>query len=66
MWRDEPYTFVSDIWSLGCVIYEMLTLKPPFASDDMSGLFKKVLKGQYTKIPRHYSNDLSQLLKILL
>jgi NIMA (never in mitosis gene a)-related kinase len=47
VWRDEPYTFVSDIWSVGCVLYEMLTLKPPFSASDMSGLFKKVLKGQY-------------------
>ena len=30
VWRDEAYSFVSDIWSTGCVIYEVLTLKPPF------------------------------------
>jgi len=45
VWRDKPYDMKSDIWSLGCVLYEMITLKPPFRAEDMSGLYKKVLKG---------------------
>jgi len=40
-----PYDNKSDVWSLGCVLYEMTTLKPPFRAEDMEGLYKKVLRG---------------------
>ena len=66
VWRDEPYGFKSDIWSLGCVLYELITLQPPFQAEDMQGLYKKVNKGIYPKIPKHYSKDLSLLIKMML
>ncbi len=55
VWKDQPYDCKSDIWSLGCVIYEMCTLEPPFKAEDMEGLFDTVLKGKYPPIPSHFS-----------
>ena len=51
VWKDQPYDNKSDIWSLGCVLYEITTLKPPFRAEDMEGLYKKVCRGFYPKIP---------------
>ena len=44
----------------------MITLKPPFRAEDMEGLYKKVIKGAYTKIPSHYSQDLASVIKMFL
>eukprot|EP00347_Sterkiella_histriomuscorum_P011098 403373762 len=66
VWKDEPYNFKSDIWSLGCVLYEMIALKPPFNAPDMNTLYKRVLKGLYPKIPSIYSGELSDMIKMLL
>ena len=66
IWKDQPYDHKSDIWSLGCVLYEMCALKPPFRADDMEGLFNKVTMGIYPRIPHHYSQELSSTISSLL
>ena len=66
VWKDQPYDNKSDIWSLGCVIYEAVALKPPFKAETMEGIYKKVLKGLYPKIPSVFSHDLNRLIKSLL
>jgi serine/threonine protein kinase len=63
---DKPYSNKSDIWSLGCVLYEAVVLKPPFRSDSMEGLFKKVLNGLYPAIPKHYSKDIGYVISKML
>jgi NIMA (never in mitosis gene a)-related kinase 1/4/5 len=66
VWKDEPYDYKSDVWSLGWVLYETVALKPPFRADDMKTLFKKVAKGSYQPISSWYSKDLNAVLKLMI
>ena len=66
VWRDEPYDTKSDIWSLGCVTFEMLALHPPFRAENMEKLYEKVIKCQYGKISERYSDDIKEIIKLLL
>lgn len=38
--------FQSDVWALGCCVYEMATLKHAFNAKDMNALVYKILKGK--------------------
>ncbi len=66
VWNDQPYDAKSDVWSIGCILYEMLTLHPPFMANNMQNLFKKVCKGEFGKIPVNYSTEFSSIIKWLL
>ena len=57
-----PYNQKSDVWSLGCILYEMVTLRHAFDSNSMKGLVLKILRGTYPEIPSHYSQDLKDLI----
>ena len=66
VWKDEPYDLKSDIWSLGCILYEMIMLKTPFRAESMERLYKKIMKADYPKISNKYSNSLSEIISRLL
>ena len=67
VWKDRPYDSSSDIWSIGCVIYELCTLYPPFKGKDMNGLYRNVIRGKYEPINnKYYSRELSLLIDMLL
>jgi NIMA (never in mitosis gene a)-related kinase len=66
IWRNRPYNKKSDIWSLGCLLYELASLKHPFEARDEKGLAEKVLRGTYAPIPSQYSADLATMIKMML
>lgn len=66
IWENKPYDFKSDIWSLGCLCYEMAALKAPFRGTSMSDVYNKVIKGFFDIIPNQYSKDLFQIIKMCL
>lgn len=66
VWKDLPYDSKSDMWSLGCVFYEVLALVPPFRAKDMNGLFKRVTAGVFDDPPKIYSSELTNLIKQMI
>ena len=66
IWNDHPYDYKCDIWSTGCIIYEMASLKMPFRGTSMQMLYNNVMKGDFDPIPSRYSKDLMEIIKLIL
>ncbi|XP_075005441.1 serine/threonine-protein kinase Nek1 isoform X2 [Calonectris borealis] len=63
--QNKPYNNKSDIWALGCVLYEMCTLKHAFEAGNMKNLVLKIISGPFPPVSVHYSYDLRNLLSQL-
>ncbi|KAJ9634102.1 uncharacterized protein PV06_09651 [Exophiala oligosperma] len=58
----ERYTLHSDIWSLGCIMYELCTKEPPFNANSHLQLVQRIRKGDFKPIPSIYSKDLANVI----
>ena len=68
--KDEPYNDKADVWALGCVLYEMCTLGPPFPGGNILHLGHKIVHAEYEPVPpadaatgRGYSADVIGVIK---
>ncbi|XP_028857573.1 serine/threonine-protein kinase Nek3 isoform X2 [Denticeps clupeoides] len=66
VWDNKPYNNKSDVWSLGCVLYELCTLRHPFQARSWKSLILKVCRGSYDPLPQNLPYELHHLVKNML
>ena len=66
MCEEKPYNEKSDIWALGCVLYELCTHKHPFEAHSQGTLILKIIKGRYTPISGTFSSELADVVNSCL
>ncbi|XP_067677206.1 serine/threonine-protein kinase Nek8-like isoform X1 [Haliotis asinina] len=62
----KPYNQKSDIWALGCVLYELASLKRAFEAANLPALILKIMRGTFSPISDHYSEELRSLILSML
>ncbi|KFU90145.1 Serine/threonine-protein kinase Nek5 [Chaetura pelagica] len=60
--ENRPYNNKTDIWSLGCVLYELCALKHPFEGSSLHQLVMKICRGRFHPVSPKYSYDLRILI----
>lgn len=66
IWQNEVYDYRCDVFSLGCVLFEMAALEVPFKANSIHELFGKITKGEVPSIPQKYSSLLFNCIKAFL
>ena len=64
--QDKPYDAKADVWSLGVILYELITLRKPFDGNDHRDLFKAIISQPLDPLPDDTSTDLQLLIKATL
>jgi len=63
---EQGYNEKSDIWSAGCILYQLASLKPAFEAKNHLALAMKIKEGKFERIPIRYSGELQKLIEIML
>ncbi|XP_072203622.1 serine/threonine-protein kinase Nek4 isoform X2 [Excalfactoria chinensis] len=66
LFSNKPYNYKSDVWALGCCVYEMATLKHAFNAKDMNSLVYRIIEGKLPPMPKDYSPQLVEIIQTML
>ncbi|PFH37469.1 hypothetical protein BESB_039270 [Besnoitia besnoiti] len=66
MCENKPYTYKSDVWALGCVLFELCSLKNAFDGDSFLALVWNIAFKPVPPLPPHYSPQLAQVIHAML
>ncbi|XP_061910731.1 serine/threonine-protein kinase Nek4 isoform X4 [Entelurus aequoreus] len=66
LFSNKPYNHKSDVWALGCCVYEMSTLKHAFNAKDMNSLVYRIVGGKLPQMPIKYDPQLGEMIKSML
>ncbi|CRG88897.1 NIMA (never in mitosis gene a)-related kinase [Talaromyces islandicus] len=58
----EKYTLHSDIWALGCIMYELCQKSPPFNAKTHIQLVQRIREGKFAPLPEFYSSELKSVI----
>ena len=64
--QEKPYNNKSDVWALGCILYELCTFKHPFEAKSQGALILKIMSNTPDNINKYYSKELNNLIFLLL
>ena len=64
--RGVPYSDKNDVWSLGCLLYKLCSLRNAFNGESLKGLLEAICREPTPKPPSRYSRELRSLIKLML
>lgn len=68
--KSNGYDWKSDVWSVGCIVYELACLQSPFKKPDakmnLYDLFQNINRGEFDPIPKRYSDELRELVNSMI
>ena len=61
-----PHSTKSDVWALGCILFELTTLKRAFDGSSLPSVIVKILHGSIQPLPSKYSSSVRKLVQSML